>query len=240
MPSTPVYSIILPTVGGHVDTWGDLLNNDTFVKFDSYIRDNPAAYTAINASGTNSTGQLRLMNNLNITTNYFTFTHSASGTLDIKNAASSVTALTVTSGGAFYRNQNVTPFNSFGPGAIYVPLSTPDVIGDWITASTTSYTDVDVSDDGVPKGALAVVLELYAAHTTGAYRVLYIRKNGITSGGRWSDGSIVAIILSPTTGGLANQNLVIVPIDANGIFEAKWDAALTSGTTTGTVVGYFI
>ena len=228
MPSTTIYSIGLPTVDGDQYTWGQILNDLTFRSIDQYMRDNPAMYVSINASGSSSSGEMRLMNDINIDTNYWSIKHSASGTLDIKNAASSVTNLTVTSGGSLYKYSTSSPYNSHGPLGMFVPLAVPDNIGDWISTLTTTFTDVDVSDDGVPKGAVAVVFRLTINSNGGVG--LRLRPKGNTQ----------TFNYITHRANIDNAYTIVVAIDNDCIFQAQWGGATTSVVNNAAVIGYYI
>lgn len=120
----------------------------------------------------------------------------------------------------------------------FVPLADADVIGDWIASNVTTFTDVDVSDDGVRKGACAVAVRASFYDST-------LSPVGLTTGQVRKNGS------SATTNvmicGVGYGNIVgimsttfIVAVDDNAIFEAKFGVAFTTGVDTAAVVGYWI
>ena len=231
MPSTTIYSIGLPTVNSNQGTWDELLNDLTFRSFDQYYRDNPSSYVAINASGTTASGTLRINNNINLPNNYWAITHSSSGTLDIGHNQVSALALTITSGGSLYRYSTVTPYTSYGPVGMYYPSLAYDEIGDWIAASTTTPTNVDVSDDGVPLNAIAAHIA-FIGRSSASDIFLRVRKDGdATDAIQNSVAGLFATFSGATT--------FIVPI-LNGIFEAKFFNSWTATVNRAVVLGYFI
>jgi len=239
--STFIYSIETPIVLGSENSWGDILNNQTFTSLDLYMRDNPASYVAINASGTTASGQIRLFNNINLYNNFWAITHnqnSEDNILSIRKNQTLSTPLIFISGGAWHKSQNISPFTSYGPGGlIYLRGKITgegmfDGIGDWISSSTVDWTDVDVSDDGVPKGAIAVIL-CNAMLSSETNITCYFRKNGDSN----TDGTA---ILSTTFASIGITNVLLVPIDSNGIFEAKFSSSWTSSINSASVMGYLL
>ena len=240
--STSIYSIETPVILGSEDTWGTTLNNQTFVGFDSYMRDNIASYISINASGTTASGQIRLFSNLNLPDNYWSITHqqnSESGIFSIRKNQTLSTPLIFVSGGAWYKTQNISPFTNYGPGGILYMRGKItgegmfDGIGDWISSSTVDWTDVDVSDDGVPKGASAVMIRI-ETNSSATITTLRVRKNG------GSEDSNDNNIYSHKALSVFHQSESIVPVDANAIFEAKWVSSWTSTINNAYVAGYFL
>ena len=120
-----------------------------------------------------------------------------------------------------------------GMGSNYVAVDPEDEIGDWISTSTTSYTDVDVSDDGVRKGAVMVECNGRFDSSSG-YIALQVRPNGSTD----SNLRYVHIRISD----LNTAAMWSVSLDENGKFEAKFDSSWTAGTSGNHawVTGYWI
>lgn len=122
-------------------------------------------------------------------------------------------------------------YGSAGTGQT-VYLASPDTIGDWIGVSVTSATDVDVSDDSVPKGAKQAII-LVHMNSSGVTPVLRCRINGSSDTGnntiRYNYGN---------NSGYGMFAVIEVDLDVNGIFEAWWSAAWTLGTNAAYVLGY--
>lgn len=116
----------------------------------------------------------------------------------------------------------------------FIPLADPDIIGDWIASTQTTYTDVNVSDDGVPAGATAVLVQ----HLNNACNVFHsvgVRKNGSVANGNQN-----FVATTPTPAGANGwEGEFIVPLDSSGIFEAYNNASATCTVFSAAVVGYF-
>jgi hypothetical protein len=228
---TPIYNIPTPNDLGSNGVWGAILNENTFRKFDQYLQSNPSQFLTINASGDNSSGYLQINDDAS---NYWRITHTTSGTMDFEDNDGGK-HLTLTSGNRMYRydDSGVT----HNPGGIYIPLPSGNQIGDWIAASTASYTDVDVSDDGVPSGAVAVHCFMWANSIGGpGNTVLRARKNGESHD---TNATLVAK-LTNLAGTNLNGDEFVVPLDENLIFEARTVAGLTASPWECWVKGYFI
>jgi hypothetical protein len=118
----------------------------------------------------------------------------------------------------------------------WVPLTDPDAIGDWIAANVTTYTDVDVSDDGVRKGANAVCCRFYTVKSGGTWAALRTRRNGSSDTLFQNYGPYVTPASSDDFFGNFR-----IPLDSNGVFEASWSASwATSTTNSAWVIGYYI
>ena len=115
----------------------------------------------------------------------------------------------------------------------FVPVDPTDAIGDWIASSVTSYTDVDVSDDGVRKGAVAVSLQISLYSTSGLSYVA-VRPNGS------SDTSNGCYLNAIRALGLFYPCFCEVGLDDNGKFEAKFTASWTAAGNNAFVRGYWI
>lgn len=90
-----------------------------------------------------------------------------------------------------------------------------DVIGDWIAASVVTYTDVDVSDDGVPTGAVAADI-MFRSNSTVTAANLYVRKKGSVD-----TAGIVAIGKGDS---YSWPSTFMVPLDSDGKFQARFSA----------------
>jgi hypothetical protein len=123
-----------------------------------------------------------------------------------------------------------------GMGNRYVPLSVPDAIGDWIGADIDAYTDVDVSDDGVRKGAVAVHCTYYMVKAGGTYGLLKVRENGSTATGIGT--------YAPWCTPVANDGVIgtfTVGVDSGAVFEAAFNIAWDASTINQAhVLGYWI
>jgi hypothetical protein len=118
----------------------------------------------------------------------------------------------------------------------YVSLDPVDQIGDWIGANTTAWTVVDVSDDGVQKGAVAAFVAFRWTHDLGPTPLgLLIKPYGSGDGTNYCARSIDLIL---------HQGLVHIPVglDGNGRFEAKFfmDWSGSCGGHSAAVKGYWI
>jgi hypothetical protein len=118
----------------------------------------------------------------------------------------------------------------------YVPVSPSNAIGDAnLAPATAAAADVDVSDDGVRKGAAAVHVVFVVYNNSGTTRTCYGRANGGST-----TGNQVAIFRAHN--GLTGIYCAKIPLDANAIWE-YWAAADWSGgssTLEGYVHGYWI
>ena len=113
----------------------------------------------------------------------------------------------------------------------YVPLAEPDAIGDWIAVSVTAYGNVDVSDDGVRKGACAVSVSVVGAGTT-TTAGLFARKNGATI-------PVNVGVFWQTAGVTDSYYCFSVALDDDAVFEAAFTVN-KGGTTGAKVIGYYI
>ena len=95
-------------------------------------------------------------------------------------------------------------------------LNTPIIKVD-TTSPPTSYTDVDCTDQTSKKATLILAYVDFKHNVAGSR--LHIRKNGVTSGGIYDDGSF--LISAPIAGQFFRVGLVIIPLDSNQIFEYK-------------------
>jgi len=122
---------------------------------------------------------------------------------------------------------------SIGMGR-FVSVDPVDEIGDWIASSVTAYTDVDVSNDGVRKGACAVKIR-YLGYSSNADAGdnLYVRANGSADAAH-----IVTQVTQNNTASYGKE--FTVELDANGVFEAKFTGTWTSTDNNAAVVGYWI
>ncbi len=116
---------------------------------------------------------------------------------------------------------------------VFVPLADPDQIGDWISSSTTSWTDVTTNDDGVRYGANAVMVRTFMNRSSG-FNQLKVRKNGETTD---DNGDFVS--QSPSTG-FADSKTFVVGLDNNAVFEARFTSSWTATTNEAYVIGYWI
>jgi hypothetical protein len=114
-----------------------------------------------------------------------------------------------------------------------VTLDTPDAIGDWPGTSVITPTDVDLSDDGVPVGAEAVMLRIVLSSAGSAAGAL-ARKNGETI-----TGSPAAICVDSTVDGSSVACDVLLPVDSDRLIEAWFNNAWTA-TNNRTRVGSFL
>jgi hypothetical protein len=124
---------------------------------------------------------------------------------------------------------------SVGMGSRFVVVDPIDAIGDWIASNVTSATDVDVSDDGVRKGACAVVvcISLFSSNADADGDILYVRRNGSSD----ANHSVTTLAQNGTAG---RSKEFTVGLDDNAKFEAWYSGAWTSTTNTAYVVGYWI
>lgn len=119
-----------------------------------------------------------------------------------------------------------------GAAGAYVTLAEPDAIGDLIAVTQTTFTDIDVSDDGVPKGATAAMTRFYLNAPTSGVNLL-VRKNGSAS----STNNHIALFCA--SGSNATVSEVAVPLDADAKFEAKFDSSAGAASIwTAAVIGY--
>ena len=88
------------------------------------------------------------------------------------------------------------------------------------TSPPTTYSDVDCTNE---TSATARLLLVYIdfMHDT-ANKRLYIRENGVESGGLYGDGAFM--ISNPNAGAYHRVGLIVIPLDVNQIFEYKVDA----------------
>lgn len=111
-----------------------------------------------------------------------------------------------------------------------VLLNERNLIGDWGSAGSTGLQTVDVSDDGVPKGARAVLIEPVLYSSTIAL-TLSLRKNG--------EAAITTQVLVPQS---SQQNFVQqqiwVPLDSQGKFQMQFSAAFGVTANEAYVLGY--
>jgi hypothetical protein len=106
---------------------------------------------------------------------------------------------------------------------------TKNSIGDWPAGSTTAYAAVDVSDDGVRKGANAALIVVQMDNSSTTDLMLWIADN---TGGTNAD---VVLRTRQTQGIMAP---ITAQLDNDGKFAAKHQAAIT--TSSATVTGYYI
>jgi hypothetical protein len=111
----------------------------------------------------------------------------------------------------------------------YVPVAPPDTVTDWISSSTTSPTNVDLSDDGVRKGAVGAkcIVELRSSVGTAACRC------GET-------GSAFYETVCVCTVGEQQYQTFIVKLDNDATFDARFAVSWTSSTNNLRVGGYWI
>jgi hypothetical protein len=102
-----------------------------------------------------------------------------------------------------------------------------NAIGDWIASTVTTFTNVDVSDDGVRKGASAVVVSVLMSATVG---VPDLRAGNTGVGDDPCKIAAAATILA--------QGLI--PLDNSATFDAKFSISWTTATNEAEVVGYYI
>ena len=92
------------------------------------------------------------------------------------------------------------------------------------TSPPTTYTDVDcTSETSTTARSLLVYVDF--AHDIAAKR-LYIRENGVESGGIYNDGAFV--ISTPLADAYHRIGLIVIPLDVTQIFEYKVDAYTSS------------
>jgi hypothetical protein len=237
MPNTIVYGIEMPTIGESENNWGFILENTTFAEFDKYLRDNPSQFLIVNGgadgSAPETSGYLRISGGTSLVS-HWQIEHSTSGSLDFieYDGSNTNTRLSIASGGGLW------PYDSSGEsytkGGIYIPVQDPDAVGDWISSSTTSWTDVDVSDDGVPSVAVAAKIKSVIASSVGSL-TLRVRINGETT----SDNGDLAGP-NEAAGAATTVTEWTIGIDSSGIFEAKFDTSFTNVANEVYVMGYFI
>lgn len=116
-----------------------------------------------------------------------------------------------------------------GPAGTVVMFDDPVTIGGWISESTTTFTDVNVSAY-VPAGTKAVLLRVYVGSSTGTQ--LRVRKKGSAV-----DTSTLDVAVGTSTGFPADCT---VPVDSSRIFQAKYTSSFTLGTNFATIHGYII
>jgi hypothetical protein len=236
MANTTVYQIEIPDDGGDEGEWGLILNNLTFRDFDRYLRENPSQFLIVNAKPSGAEiqteGYLRISGGADLVS-HWDVKHTNSGSLDFieYDGASTSERFTIASGGGMYRYASDV---SYGPGGIYIEVDPVDQIGDWIAVSTTTYTDVDVSDDGVPAGATAVKIRIILDVST-SQAIVGIRPNGSSSN---FNGNF-PLWSQDIAGGLVGGEAV-VGLDSSGVFEAKFTDSWTGTTNEAFVIGYFI
>lgn len=113
-----------------------------------------------------------------------------------------------------------------------ITLDAPDAIGDWPASSVTVFADVDVSDDSVPAGAEAVFIRI-VLQTSAVAAGAQVRKNGSAI-----TGSEIAACVDQVVDANGVVCDVLVPVDSNRVFEAKFNAAWTSVINDAYVIGY--
>ena len=121
---------------------------------------------------------------------------------------------------------------SVGMG-VFVALSDADAIGDWPASSTGSPTDVDVSDDGVRKGASVVCFRQYL-YLNGSL-ALNVRPNGSSD-----TADATTLVARTSTSAIRQLAHVVVPLDDDAIFEAWFSNTGSATVNTAAVVGYWI
>lgn len=115
----------------------------------------------------------------------------------------------------------------------WVYLADADAISDWIAGTQTTYADVDVSDDGVRKGANSVKVRLYTDDMSTEVR-LKARAKGSSADG-------IPEIVGGMNGGSTTQVVTFaVGLNDSAVFEAKFDASVTYTNNNAAVVGYWI
>jgi hypothetical protein len=101
----------------------------------------------------------------------------------------------------------------------FVPVKPPNQIGDWPAATVIAPADVDVSDDGVRKGAVAAQIVWYGQASGAPLVHLYARENGVA-------GITTAGALQVANVGVFAH--FVIPLDNTAKFEAyfsaDWDA----------------
>lgn len=116
----------------------------------------------------------------------------------------------------------------------FVSLDDPDAIGDWIASTVTAYADIDVSNDGVRKGASSVLINhVYQNNDTGTN--LYIRRKGSST----DDSSLTSGLASHNDNQL-KANQIKTTLNGSAIFEARFTVSWTSVTNDMYVLGYWI
>ena len=100
------------------------------------------------------------------------------------------------------------------------------------TSPPTTYTDVDCRSE-TSKRARLLLAYVDFIHDI-ATKCLYIRQNGVESGGLYNDGAFV--ISTPTTA-YHRIGLIVIPLDKNQVFEYKVDA-YTSARVVIIIFGY--
>ena len=158
---------------------------------------------------------------------------SASGTLDFLSLASGYN-LTFNTSKYIYRYSETANKDSYGPAGLYVPLSPRVQIGDWISSSTTSYTVVDVTDDGVPKGATSALIGFVIA-ASGSTTVNLTLSNTSTH-------YRVNIVRAGRTDIQAEGyvSMLTVPITTTGTFGAFFSSSFTALHNNAYVIGYYL
>ena len=237
MPNIGLLDISVPTIGGDEDEWGDILNNISFPQILENVVSlhNPTFYINATVSGLsapNSVGSL-VISGGDAKTDNWAIHHSSSGTFDFTHSAEGI-QLSIASGGDIYRYKNHEgSYNSYGPLGFLKILDTPDVITDWIAASETTGSSVDVSNDSVPSGAKGVLVAFHFVASSSLYPVsLNVRKPG--------GGYVKAFAATQSTNGSAGE--FFVGIDENGTFDAYFttDWSSTATTNLAYVIGYIL
>lgn len=120
-----------------------------------------------------------------------------------------------------------------GMGNKLVFVDPEDAVGTPRSAATNTYGDVDVSGDGVRKGALAVLINFYIVQGNTVEVVGAARKKG-SSDDRWlfRTGSAVS--------GYSWIDQYWIPVNLNAVFEFKWNAAWTASSNLWYVKAYII
>jgi hypothetical protein len=115
----------------------------------------------------------------------------------------------------------------------FVPI-TADEVGDWIASTVTTATDVDVSDDGVRAGAVAVLLHVYLLDNSGVCQTLYMRKNGSSETGFG--------VITNGAGLSAERKYyeTTVKLDDDAVFEAWFNSSWSTTQNQAWVNGYYI
>ena len=101
------------------------------------------------------------------------------------------------------------------------------------TSPPTTYTDVDCTSE-TSKKARMLLAYVDFMHDSAGDR-LYIRENGVESGGIYNDGAFV--ISTPVANAYHRIGLIVIPLDAGQVFEYKVDA-YTSSRVIIVIFGY--
>lgn len=119
-----------------------------------------------------------------------------------------------------------------GMGNVFVAIDPPDAVGDWIAPSTTTFTDVDLSDDGVRKGADRALLSCFINPSVNT-PIVQTRRNGSSATGNatFAQGS------DPSTSTSARFE---VNLDDDAVFEARFSSTWTATTNECFCRGFYI